>query len=110
MYGMFYVKKNNIVNIIFFFEINKNYPYDLKNNYIKIFDFKQVKINDKIKNKIIKCIDENFKKPIEIYYQMFKDKKEIKNFCKFNNLKNLDPILKLSNMEIDINNLFSIRT
>jgi hypothetical protein len=106
---MFYVKKNNVVNIIFLFEINKNYPYETKNNNIRIFDWKQVKINNIIKNKIIKSINENFKQPIETYYQIFKDKNEIKKFCKINNIQNLESIFKTSNLEIDIDNLLSLR-
>ncbi len=111
MYGLFYARKNNDVVVLFLFQSKIEKITSIKETIIK--DWNCIKqFDENIKNLIQSKAKEFLDSFYKIYYRNITDNRELKNIMKELNITNEDlnnPLVKITNLDIEINNITNIK-
>jgi len=111
MYGIFYLKKNNITNVILLFELK--YESNEECVEIKIADWNQIKsFNESVKKMMIENIERHFSKPYHVYYRTIPNDSLLRLTMKELNLKTEDlnnPLVQVSNLDLNIESLLNLK-
>lgn len=111
MYGLFYGRKNNEVVVLFLFQSKTERKAMTKE--IIITDWNSIKqFNENIKSLIQSKSKELLGPSYRIYYRNISDNRELKNVMKELNISNENlnnPLVKITNMDIEINNITNVK-
>ena len=109
---MFYLKKNNIANVILLFKL-KGSPAQGTCSEVEISNWSQItSFNKNALNMIVESIEKHFSKPYKICYRTIPSDSEMRKTMKELNLKSgdlNDPLVKVSNLDLDIENMLNLK-
>jgi len=111
MYGLFYGRKENEVVVLFLFKSKTE--RNATTNEIRITDWNSVRQFDENVKKTIQIKSKEILGPsYRIYYRNISNDKELKNVMRELNISNDDlnnPLVKITNLDIEINNITNIK-
>ena len=111
MYGLFYIRKQNDIKVVLIFKLKTNKKIETKET--QIFDVNNIKNLDDvilslIKNKTKHFLENNYK----LFYRNIQNEIDLKNTVKELNINNEiinNPLVKISQMDLDINNITKVK-
>ncbi len=111
MYGLFYLKKNNITNVILLFKLK--YESQDKCIELEVSNWSRIKsFNPNVMKIIREKVKNSFSKPYRVYYRTIQNDTYLKRTMKELNIKieNLNnPLVQVSNLDLNIENLLNIK-